>query len=115
MTQEALAERLGVTYIAVQGWESRRRFPKPELMTSLASVLKVSEARLLQDPDVTPKPTLAEALAVVESELGIKITPVRASSADAIPADIRQQLTTSLPSSAWDAIRAILAGVKNHE
>lgn len=111
LTQEALAERLGVTYIAVQGWESKRRFPKPELMTSLATVLNVPESRLMQDPETTPRPTLAEALDVVRDELGIEITPVKTHVPAVIPADVAKDLT-SLPSSAWDAIRAVIAGVK---
>lgn len=114
-TQETLAERMGVAINTIQAYEGHRRWPKPEYIAPLARALGIHESRLLEDPAITPKPTLAEALAVVESELGIKITPVRAMSTDPIPEDIRAKLTPSLPSSAWDAIRAILAGINNHK
>lgn len=89
--------------------------PRGKTISALAHGLDVSESRLLLDPDAVVKPTLAEALEVVRTELGIELKVVGERQSSPIPADIRAKLTPSLPSSAWDAIRAILAGINNHE
>lgn len=102
-----------LSWATVQRIASGRHIPKKKSIAALASGLDVPEARLLLDPDQVIKPTLAEALAVVRDELGIEITPVHTKAdipAD-IPADIAKEFPT-LPSSAWDAIRAIIVGVK---
>jgi transcriptional regulator with XRE-family HTH domain len=44
LTQKELAERVGVTYQSIQGWESGNNMPRPAAMRRLCEVLQV-------DPD----------------------------------------------------------------
>ena len=46
LTQKELAERVGVWYQTVQGWESGDRQPRPAAMRKLCEVLQVTPAEL---------------------------------------------------------------------
>jgi len=46
LTQKELAERVGVWYQTVQGWESGDRQPRPAAMRKLCEVLGVTPAEL---------------------------------------------------------------------
>jgi len=47
LTQEALAERVGVTRLAVSNWESGKSIPKGDKLMKLAEVFGVSASELL--------------------------------------------------------------------
>lgn len=47
LTQKELAERVGVWYQTVQGWESGERQPRASAMRKLCEVLEVTPAELL--------------------------------------------------------------------
>ncbi len=47
LTQRELADRVGVWYQTVQGWESGERRPRPAAMRKLCEVLEVTPAELL--------------------------------------------------------------------
>ncbi len=47
LTQKELAERVGVWYQTVQGWERGERRPRPAAMRKLCEVLGVTPAALL--------------------------------------------------------------------
>ncbi len=40
LTQEELAQRLGMTGAAVQSWESGRAFPRPKVLTKISELTK---------------------------------------------------------------------------
>ena len=47
MTQEALADRLGITFQAVSKWETEQTIPDTMLLPKLAQILNVSVDKLL--------------------------------------------------------------------
>ena len=47
LTQKELAERVGVWYQTVQGWENGERQPRPAAMRKLCEVLEIAPAELL--------------------------------------------------------------------
>lgn len=46
MTQEELAEKNNVALLTIQGWESLRRWPKPDSINELAKALNVNPTEL---------------------------------------------------------------------
>lgn len=46
-TQEALAERLGVTQVSVSGWESGRQIPALGALLDLCELLELDKATVL--------------------------------------------------------------------
>jgi transcriptional regulator with XRE-family HTH domain len=67
LTQEALAERAGLSLRSLQGWEQGRRLPRVNVLPQLARALGVPLERLVQgvvhdkiealDRPAAPKPT----------------------------------------------------------
>jgi len=55
MTQEALAEQVGVARSTVAMWESGDSLPRAQMLPKLAEILKCSINDLLK-PDETPAP-----------------------------------------------------------
>jgi transcriptional regulator with XRE-family HTH domain len=64
ITQETLAERMGVAWTTVQAYEGRRRWPERDNVAALAKALGVREAELFRDPASVYEPTPKQALAV---------------------------------------------------
>ena len=69
LSQQALAERVGVSVITIQNYEAQRRWPSPEMNHELAKSLGVAESELFTDPEsekaaLSPKQVL---LAVSEA------------------------------------------------
>jgi transcriptional regulator with XRE-family HTH domain len=63
MTQETLAERLGVATETVQNWERGRRFPEPHNIDKLSTELGVQPAHFFSYKPLMPTPL--EALEVL--------------------------------------------------
>ena len=55
LTQQALADRLGVPLFTVQRWELGRAFPRPSFLQRLCQELDVSPDELVE-PDEWPQP-----------------------------------------------------------
>lgn len=74
MTQEMLAEQLGVTRQAVARWETGLSVPDADLLVKLADVLEVSVAELLGGNIHNNEDTneLAEQLSRINEQLAIK-------------------------------------------
>lgn len=73
LTQQQLAERLGVSVLTVQNYESRRRWPSPDSIYMISKALNVPETAFFRESgrslneDVPPEKLLlkvAEALGV---------------------------------------------------
>ncbi|MBP3370431.1 MAG: helix-turn-helix transcriptional regulator, partial [Clostridia bacterium] len=52
LTQEALADRLGVTYQSISRWENGTTYPDLELIPAIAEVLAVTVDELLGMPQL---------------------------------------------------------------
>ena len=52
LTQEALADRLGVTYQSISRWENGTTYPDLELIPAIAEVLTVTVDELLGMPQI---------------------------------------------------------------
>jgi transcriptional regulator with XRE-family HTH domain len=52
LSQQALAERVGVSVITIQNYEAMRRWPSPESVCDLAQALAVLESEFFSDPAV---------------------------------------------------------------
>ena len=74
MTQETLAECLGVATETIQNWEAGRRFPEPYNIDRLAAALGVPAARLFTNEPIQPTPE--EALEVLRRF--VESSPLRA-------------------------------------
>lgn len=61
LTQEALADRLGVTYQSVSRWEKGTTYPDLELLPAIASLLEVTVDELLGVPAIEKEKRAAEA------------------------------------------------------
>ena len=61
LTQEALADRLGVTYQSVSRWENGATYPDLELIPSIAEVLAVTVDELLGMPQIEKEKRAVEA------------------------------------------------------
>ena len=61
LTQEALADRLGVTYQSVSRWENGTTYPDLELIPSIAEVLAVTVDELLGMPQIEKEKRAVEA------------------------------------------------------
>ena len=70
LSQQALAERAGISLITIQNYEGMRRWPSPEFVSVIAKALGVPESELFLDSDsekVSPEKIIlavAEALGV---------------------------------------------------
>ena len=53
-TQETLAEKIGISYQAINAFEGKRRFPSPDTLVKLASALDVDVYQLFIPQDKTP-------------------------------------------------------------
>ena len=53
-TQETLAEKIGISYQAINAFEGKRRFPSPDTLVKLASALNVEVYQLFVPQDTTP-------------------------------------------------------------
>ncbi len=53
LTQEELAEEMGVVHSAIANWEAERTFPRAPLLPQLAEVLGCSISELFEDPGET--------------------------------------------------------------
>lgn len=74
LTQAALAEKLGISYVGVSQWENGIRNPKPETLQKIADALDISVSSLLGRGDDILSPSLQRAfreafLKRVEGEL----------------------------------------------
>lgn len=47
LSMDELAEKLGVTYETVRGWEKHKAVPRPSKYSSIADALGISEGRLV--------------------------------------------------------------------
>ena len=61
LTQEALADRLGVTYQSISRWENGNTYPDLELLPAISEVLAVSVDELLGIPQVEKEKRALEA------------------------------------------------------
>ena len=61
LTQEALADRLGVSYQSVSRWENGATYPDLELIPAIAEVLAVTVDELLGMPQIEKEKRAAEA------------------------------------------------------
>lgn len=61
LTQEALADRLGVTYQSISRWENGTTYPDLELIPAIAEVLAVTVDELLGMPQIEKEKRAAEA------------------------------------------------------
>lgn len=61
LTQEELAELIGVTVIAIQGWESQRNWPEIKNIMELSKTLQIEDYKLFEK---TPPPSV-ESLAQI--------------------------------------------------
>ncbi len=55
LTQEAFADRLGVTYQSVSRWENGATYPDLELIPAIAAALAISVDELLGIPQIGKK------------------------------------------------------------
>lgn len=55
LTQEALADRLGVTYLSVSRWEKGATYPDLELLPAISEILGISVDELLGMPSIEKK------------------------------------------------------------
>ena len=62
LTQEELAERLGVTYQSVSRWENGATYPDLELLPAIAQALSVTADELLGMPEVEKEKRATETL-----------------------------------------------------
>lgn len=46
LPRKVLAEKLGISWNAIWGWETNRRNPSPKLKTRLEQVLKIGEDKV---------------------------------------------------------------------
>ncbi len=61
LTQEQLAERLGVSKVSVSRWETGERKPEPELLPAISAETGVSAAQLRPDlAELFASPTAPE-------------------------------------------------------
>lgn len=77
-TQEALADRMGVSVVTIQNYEAQRRWPAPDAVSDLARALSLhSEAELFQDPRAEPaaEPTPEQALEIVSRAIKGRASP----------------------------------------
>ncbi|MBQ1998197.1 MAG: helix-turn-helix transcriptional regulator, partial [Spirochaetales bacterium] len=61
LTQEALADRLGVTYQSISRWENGTTYPDLELIPAIAEVLAVTVDELLGMPQLEKEKRAVEA------------------------------------------------------
>ena len=61
LTQEALADRLGVTYQSISRWENGTTYPDLELIPAIAEVLTVTVDELLGMPQLEKEKRALEA------------------------------------------------------
>ena len=61
LTQEALADRLGVTYQSISRWENGTTYPDLELIPAIAEVLAVTVDELLGMPQIEKEKRAIEA------------------------------------------------------
>ena len=61
LTQEALADRLGVTYQSISRWENGTTYPDLELIPSIAEELSVTVDELLGMPQIEKEKRAVEA------------------------------------------------------
>lgn len=72
LTQEALAERAGVSMFTVQAYESGRRWPELPTLSKIADALDVPVAKLFQaSPQEMDKD---EVFALLAEKMGFEIT-----------------------------------------
>ena len=62
LTQEELAERLGVTYQSVSRWENGATYPDLELLPAIAQALSITADELLGMPEVEKEKRATETL-----------------------------------------------------
>ena len=60
LTQESLADRLGVTYQSVSRWENGTTYPDLELIPAIAEILSVTVDELLGMPQIEKEKRAAE-------------------------------------------------------
>ena len=65
LTQEELAERLGVTYQSVSRWENGATYPDLELLPAIAQALSVTADELLGMPEVEKEKRATETVALL--------------------------------------------------
>ena len=53
-TQETLAEKIGISYQAINAFEGKRRFPSPDTLVKIANALNVEVYQLFIPQDKTP-------------------------------------------------------------
>ena len=51
ITQEELAERLGLSYMTIRGWEAGKGTPNSQMLPKIAGIFNVSQDELLSDED----------------------------------------------------------------
>ncbi len=69
LSQERLAEALGVERLQVIRWEHGRALPSIERLPTMAAVLRVTQAWLLGEGDAAPQTPVEERLAALEAKL----------------------------------------------
>ncbi len=69
LTQEQLAERLGVTYQSVSRWENGTSYPDLELIPAIAGVFSVSTDALLGIPELEKEERAKEAFDALRREI----------------------------------------------
>ncbi len=77
LSQQQLAELVGVSVITIQNYEAQRRWPSPESIHDLAKALKVFEPELFADPEQKVSPE--KVVLAVSEALGIAKDPARRS------------------------------------
>ena len=74
LTQEQLAERLGVTRQAVSRWESDAAYPETDKIVRMSHILEVSCDYLLQDGvDETGKPAISPVTRLLKQAQGKRV------------------------------------------
>lgn len=74
LTQEQLAERLGVTRQAVSRWESGTAYPETDKIVRMAQILEVSCDYLLQDSvNETGKPAVSPVTRLLKQAQGKRV------------------------------------------
>ena len=74
LTQEQLAERLGVTRQAVSRWESDAAYPETDKIVRMAQILEVSCDYLLQDSvNETGKPAVSPVTRLLKQAQGKRV------------------------------------------
>lgn len=68
LTQEELAERLGVTYQSVSRWENGATYPDLELLPAIAQALSITADELLGMPEVEKEKRATETFAELRRE-----------------------------------------------